>query len=68
MPKPSPRRNSDGTVSWRVQFRIDGRVVQETFMSEKGASEFARLVETAGGKAARQVPRRRTKAPRRTSH
>lgn len=59
MPKPSPRRNKDGTVSWRVQFRIGDKVVQETFTTEKGAAEFARLVETAGGKAARDVLKRR---------
>lgn len=59
MPKPSPRKNKDGTVSWRVQFRIGTKVVQETFETEKGAAEFARLVETAGGKAARDVLTRR---------
>jgi integrase len=59
MPKPSPRKNKDGTVSWRVQFRIGDKVVQETFETEKGAAEFARLVETAGGRAARDVLSRR---------
>jgi integrase len=59
MPKPSPRKNKDGSVSWRVQFRIGDKVVQETFETEKGAAEFARLVETAGGKAARDVLARR---------
>ena len=59
MPKPSPRKNKDGSVSWRVQFRIGDKVLQETFPSEKGAAEFARLVETAGGKAAREVLERR---------
>ena len=59
MPKPSPRRNKDGSVSWRVQFRIGDRVTQETFENERGANEFARLVETAGGKAARDVLTRR---------
>jgi integrase len=59
MPRPSARRNKDGTVSWRVQFRIGDKVVQETFETEKGAAEFARLVETAGGRAARDVLSRR---------
>ena len=59
MPKPTPRKNRDGTVSWRVQFRIDGHVTQETFQTERGAAEFAKLVETAGGKAAREVLQRR---------
>ena len=59
MPKPSPRKNKDGSVSWRVQFRIGDKVVQETFETERGAAEFARLVETAGGKAARDVLARR---------
>lgn len=59
MPKPSPRLNKDGTVSWRVQFRADGRVVQETFETERGADEFCRLIKTAGGKAAREVLARR---------
>ncbi|MDR7189801.1 integrase [Microbacterium sp. BE35] len=42
-----------------MQFRIGDKVVQETFPTERGAAEFARLVETAGGAAARQVLRRR---------
>ncbi|MCI2958267.1 site-specific integrase [Agromyces atrinae] len=38
-----------------MQFRIDGRMTQETFEIEKGAREFGALVDRVGGKAARAV-------------
>lgn len=53
-----PHRNKSGVV-WRVQHRIDGRVVTDTFDTEKAASEFARLVDRVGGEAARRTLQRR---------
>lgn len=51
----TPRKSSSGAVVWRVQFRIDGKMCQESFTEEKGAREFGRLVDTVGGDAARKV-------------
>ena len=50
-----PRKNSDGSVSWRVQFRIDGKGAQETFQDDQSAREFGALVDRVGGTAARRV-------------
>lgn len=50
-----PRKLADGTVSWRVMFRVDGRQRQETFVREKGAVEFAALVERIGADAASRI-------------
>lgn len=51
----SSRINKDNTVTWRVNFRIDGRQCQESFANQKGAIEFGRLVDRVGGTAARDV-------------
>lgn len=51
----TPRKARNGDVMWRVQFRIDGKMCQESFLDEKGAREFGRLVDTVGGAAARSV-------------
>lgn len=48
-----------GAVSYRVQFRIRGRVLQETFEDPDGAYEFGDLVDKIGGEAARKVLERR---------
>lgn len=55
MPNPRPRKNGDGTVSWRVQYRINGSVSTDSFVEYDAAEEFCRLVETVGGKQARDV-------------
>jgi integrase len=50
------RQNKDGSVSWRVQFRIDGKgPFQETFDDKKAADQFGDLVDRIGGRAAREV-------------
>lgn len=65
----TPRRSKvSGTLSWRVQFRIDGQMCQESFPDEgqgKGvaAHEFGALVDRVGGRAARTVLRARNAAP-----
>lgn len=51
----TPRTAKDGTVTWRVQFRIDGRMCQETFMDVAGAQQFGDLVDKVGGRDARAV-------------
>jgi integrase len=51
----TPRKARNGDIMWRVQFRIDGKMCQESFLSEKGAREFGRLVDNVGGVAARAV-------------
>ena len=53
MPTPHPVRRRDGTVAWRVRFRLDGggNPVSETFDDRAAAARFARLVEQVGGAA-----------------
>lgn len=55
----TPRATASGEPVWRVQFRIDGKLRQETFPSPKAADEFGKLVDRVGGKAAREVLDRR---------
>ncbi|WP_442575853.1 tyrosine-type recombinase/integrase [Microbacterium sp. F51-2R] len=42
-------------MKWQVQFRIDGKLTGETFDTPEAAHRFGNLVDTIGGKAARQV-------------
>ena len=57
MPRPTPVKRRDGTVCWRVRFRLDGggNPVSETFDDPAQASQFAALVEKVGGTAARRA-------------
>lgn len=52
-----PRKKADGTISYRVRFRIEKGTnpTTETFDTLKGAQEFKHLVDTLGGKAAREL-------------
>ncbi|MCC4250515.1 MULTISPECIES: tyrosine-type recombinase/integrase [Microbacterium] len=65
----TPRRSkATNALSWRVQFRIDGQMCQETFPDEGGgkgiaAHEFGALVDRVGGRAARTVLLARNAAP-----
>lgn len=59
MPRATPHRKKSGEIVWRVQYRIDGKVVTDTFDDEKGGDNYAKLVERVGGKAAREVLARR---------
>ena len=45
MPRPHPVRRRDGTIAWRVRFRLDGggNPVSETFDDEDAAARFAAL-------------------------
>lgn len=49
------RTLSDGTVRWRVQERLDGRMMQATFEHQAGAERFKGLVERVGWVAAKAV-------------
>ena len=51
----SVRPRADGTVAYRVQFRLrrGGPPTTETFDTAREAGAFAKLVDTIGGAAAR---------------
>jgi len=55
MPNASPFKNRSGDVVWRVQYRVDGRVVQDTFATRKAGDDYGKLVKRVGGAAAREV-------------
>lgn len=57
----TPRRNRDGTTSWRVQFRMGNpaRMKQETFADEKAARSFGALLDRVGAESALAVLRSR---------
>ena len=49
------RVRSDGTTAYRVMFRLNARLVGETFDDPKAAQAFAQLVDRIGGQAARDL-------------
>lgn len=49
------RTLADGTARWRVQDRVDGRVMQATFIDQNSAEKFKGLVERVGWVAAKAV-------------
>lgn len=51
----SARRNKDGSVTWRVNFRVGKSQVQDSFIKEADARAHARLVGRLGGEAARAI-------------
>ena len=55
--EPVPRKRTDGTVVWRLPFRLrpGGVVTYETFTARDEAVKFGRLVDQVGGAAAREV-------------
>lgn len=55
MPNPKARKNTDGTVSWRVQYRVNGAVVTDTFPTFEGAQDYCNVIETIGGTQARTM-------------
>ena len=59
----TPRKNRSGSITWRVNFRIGDKQCQDNFDNEKGAYEFAALVEKVGGEAARNVRQARSGRP-----
>lgn len=50
-----PRTSAAGVVTWRVQFRHEGKHAQRTFVTRRGAEEFGALVDKVGADAALQV-------------
>lgn len=55
--KPVPRRLKDGTVKWRMPFRLvpGGPLTSETFDTAEDARAFGALVDRVGGQAAREA-------------
>lgn len=51
----TPRALASGEIRWRVQGRNAGRMQQETFVHERGARDFAALLDRVGWDAARAV-------------
>ena len=56
-PKPAAHRRADGSVAWRVRFRLAPATnpVSETFETAEDAYAFAALIEQIGGAAARRA-------------
>lgn len=44
-----------GGITWRVQFRIDGRMSSESFKDQRQAVRFGNLVDKIGGTKAREI-------------
>ncbi len=59
----TPRPNRDGTITWRVQARVDGKMRQESFADQRGARQFAALVDRVGFAAARETRQARAARP-----
>lgn len=57
MPNPSPRRLRDGSVVYRVQYRLSpsSSPTSDTFDTYEDAAQFCRLIERVGGAAAREI-------------
>lgn len=55
--KPTPRQRADGTVVYRLPFRLapGGKVTSETFDAYDDAVRFGQLVDKVGGQAAREI-------------
>lgn len=58
----TPRRLPSGSIVWRVQFRIDGRMVEETFPTSEAAADFGEVVDRLGGQIAREQRDLRSRA------
>jgi integrase len=48
MPKPERRENSDGTTTWRVRYRLDGKQIPRTFYAEAPAQKFCDWITAFG--------------------
>lgn len=55
MPSPKPHEAKDGTITWRVRFRVGTDGTTETFATKKDADRFCKMVEAMGGARARAV-------------
>lgn len=48
MPTPERRDNSDGSTTWRVRYRLDGKQIPRTFYSEPAAIAFCDWIQAFG--------------------
>lgn len=48
MPRPEERINSDGTTTWRVRYRLDGKQIPKTFYTQEIAQEFCDWIQAFG--------------------
>src|SRR5690554_351352 len=55
MPTPQKVNRKDGTIRWRVRFRDGKSSASETFVTERKAKDFAKLVDAVGGTRAREI-------------
>lgn len=55
MTTPKPRKNRDGTTSWRVNFRVGSKSTTETFATYDGATQWIDLAREVGWQAAREL-------------
>lgn len=55
MPNPLRQESKDGTITWKVRFRIGTGSKSETFATRKDADRFCKMVEAMGGARARAV-------------
>lgn len=55
MPKPQKVTRSDGSVRFKVRFRDGATNASESFVTEKHAKDFCKLVDALGGARARAV-------------
>lgn len=58
------RALASGEVRWRVQHRVDGKMMQKTFVHPEGAERFKSLVERIGWKSAEAALTARQQAAR----
>lgn len=57
------RTRTDGSIAYRVSYRIDGRQAQDSFDDPVSAEKFKQLVERVGGRAAREFLLKEEVAP-----
>lgn len=64
--KPVPIRHADGTVRWKVRFRVPPRTnpTSETFDDLAEAERFCTLIDKVGGAAAQQIRQSSTRSKR----
>lgn len=58
-----PRTAKNGTVTWRVQYRLNGTMKQKTFTHFEGAEQFGQLIDKHGAESALKIHEARVAAP-----
>lgn len=59
MPSPIAHKQKSGKVVHLVKYRADGKVVTDTFDTDRGAHEYCQLIDRIGGTEARKILHRR---------